>query len=194
MLITPSKIALVICLTMLATGLMLWQFNIAWPGFATGIFILMLVILAIIDLHIQLLPDKLTQPLIWGGLLANLNGTFVPLQDAVLGAVFGYLALWLLARAYLFCCQQQGIGHGDFKLAAALGAWLGYKILFTETLILALLGGGSAGLLMLLIFFHKKRYRLSEQRQSFTRLLQTPIPFGPFLAAAGIWSILFSVN
>lgn len=194
MLITPSRIVLIIFLVIIASALILWQFNSAWPGIAAGIFIFTLVLLAIIDLHIQLLPDKLTQPLIWGGLLVNLKGTFVPLQDAVLGAVFGYLTLWLLAKIYLLWRQQEGIGYGDFKLAAALGAWLGYKILLTETLILALLGGGSAGLLMLIIFLHKKRYRLSAQRQSFSRLLQTPIPFGPFLAAAGIWSMLFSVN
>ena len=194
MLITPFRIVLIICFAIIAVGLILWQFNVTWPSIAAGIFILALVILAIIDLHIQLLPDKLTQPLIWGGLLVNLKGTFVPLEDAVLGAVFGYLALWLLARVYLLWRQQEGIGYGDFKLAAALGAWLGYKILFTETLILALIASGSAGLLMLIIFLHKKKYRLSEQRQSFARLLQTPIPFGPFLAAAGIWSILFSVH
>jgi len=194
MLIKPSKLALIICLVIIAIGFLIWQLNFAWPDIAAGIFMLSLMVLAIIDLHIQLLPDKLTQPLMWGGLLVNLKGTFVPLQDAVLGAVFGYLTLWLLAKIYLLWRQQEGIGYGDFKLAAALGAWLGYKILLTETLILALLGGGSTGLLMLIIFLHKKRYRLSDQRQSFARLLQTPIPFGPFLAAAGIWSILFSVN
>lgn len=194
MLIKPSKLALIICFVIIAIGLLIWQLNFAWPDIAAGIFMLTLVVLAIIDLHIQLLPDRLTQPLMWGGLLVNLKGAFVPLQDAVLGAVFGYLTLWLLAKIYLLWRQQEGIGYGDFKLAAALGAWLGYKILLTETLILALLGGGSAGLLMLIIFLHKKRYRLSDQRQSFARLLQTPIPFGPFLAAAGIWSMIFSVN
>jgi leader peptidase (prepilin peptidase)/N-methyltransferase len=194
MLITPFRIVLLLCLGLVMVGLMMWRFDFAWQGIAASIFIIMLVVLSIIDLYIQLLPDWLTQPLLWLGLLVNLKGAFVPLSDAVIGAVTGYMLLWLLAKIYLFWRGQEGIGHGDFKLAAVLGAWLGYKILLTETLVLALLGGGLTGLIMIAIFLFRRKYRAMVQTHSLINLLHTAIPFGPFLAAAGIWSILFSIN
>ena len=104
-----------------------WLFG-ATPAAALAIvFVLTLLALAWIDAETGLLPDLLTLPLLWLGLLANLNGVFVPLQDAVLGAVAGYLVLWSVYWGFLLCTGREGMGHGDFKLLAALGAWLGWR-------------------------------------------------------------------
>jgi leader peptidase (prepilin peptidase)/N-methyltransferase len=121
--------------------------------------------LIIIDLQHQLLPDQLTLGLLWIGLLVNLFTTFAPLHDAVIGAAAGYLALWLIGNTYSLLTKKIGMGAGDFKLLAALGAWFGWMllpwILFTAALLGIIIGGGT----------------LLLQKKSFSQT----IPFGPFL-------------
>lgn len=124
--------------------------------------------LALIDLREQLLPDCLTQPLLWVGLLINLHLHFLPLADALYGAVAGYLALWLVYWGHRLATGREGLGYGDFKLLSALGAWCGWQALPSILLLAAL--GGIVG------------WALFFQRQD----RDNAIPFGPFLAFAGL--------
>ncbi|BEV73346.1 A24 family peptidase [Paludibacterium sp. THUN1379] len=128
-----------------------------------------LIALLVIDAETGLLPDSLTLPLLWAGLLFNLNGARVPLSQAVLGAVAGYLVLWLLYWCFRLLTGREGLGYGDFKLLAALGAWLGWQALPPLLLLSSLTGLVAAGILMLL--------RRMSRRDA--------LPFGPFLALAG---------
>ena len=132
-----------------------------------------LLALSVIDARHRWLPDVLVLPTLWLGLLLNLNDLFTPLPDAVLGAALGYLSLWSVNFLYHTCTGRQGMGHGDFKLLALLGAWGGWSIL-PATLTLASLLGASIGLFLL-------RKRGST--------LTTAMPFGPYLAIAGwiVW-------
>ncbi len=132
-------------------------------------FAITLLTLSLIDLKHFVLPDALTLPLLWAGLLANIWGYFAPLQDAVIGAVLGYMSLWVIYWSFKLLRGKEGLGYGDFKLNAAIGAWLGWQALPAVVLIAAI-SGLCAGLLLMAA----KRMR-SEQ----------PLPFGPFLAAAG---------
>ncbi len=132
-----------------------------------------LIALAIIDWQLQWLPDCLTLPLLWSGLAVNLFALFAPLQDAVLGAILGYLALWCVNQAYRLLRGEPGIGHGDFKLLAALGAWVGWNLLP----IILLLAASLALLLSL----------PSQTRQSSG--LRAPLAFGSYLASMG-WLVL----
>jgi leader peptidase (prepilin peptidase)/N-methyltransferase len=125
-------------------------------------------------LDTQLLPDELTLPLLWLGLLINLNGTFVPLRDAVIGAAAGYLFLWLVYWMFLAATGKEGIGYGDFKLLAALGAWMGWAMLPLIVLLSSVVGA-TFGLLMIALKRHQR---------------DMPIPFGPFLATAGLLALL----
>ncbi|MDN0082168.1 A24 family peptidase [Crenobacter sp. SG2305] len=157
----------------LATGLvfalMAWQLG---PGSELAGAILLtaaLIALAFIDADTQLLPDCLTLPLLWAGLLFNLVTGLVPLADAVLGAVFGYLALWLVYWAFRLATGKEGMGYGDFKLLAALGAWLGWQALPLVILLSSLVG---ALIGIALIMVHR-----AGRNQA--------LPFGPYLAAAG---------
>ncbi len=124
--------------------------------------------LALIDLQHQLLPDCLTQPLLWAGLLLHTLGHTLPLRDALYGAAAGYLSLWLVYWIFRLATGREGLGYGDFKLLAALGAWCGWQGLPTLVLLAAI--SGILG------------YLLLYQRQSSTVV----IPFGPFLAFAGL--------
>ncbi|MFI8415735.1 prepilin peptidase [Serratia sp. NPDC078593] len=136
---------------------------------------IILTALAFIDHLYQWLPDSLTLPLLWGGLWVNLHWPFVPLADSVRGAICGYLLLWGINRIYLLVRGRQGIGHGDFKLLAALGAWGGWNIV-PMILLLASLCALLIGLPLYL------------QRQT---SWQTPLPFGSYLALAGGLSLAF---
>ena len=128
-----------------------------------------LLALALIDYDTQFLPDDLTLPLLWAGLAVNLTGAFVSLPAAVIGAMAGYLSLWSVYWAFRLATGKEGMGYGDFKLLAALGAWLGWAAL-PGIIISAALVGAAIGLLMVGIGRHARG---------------KPIPFGPFLAAAG---------
>lgn len=134
-----------------------------------------LVALTMIDLDEFLLPDQLTLPLIWIGLLFNLNGAIVPLEDAVLGAVFGYLSLWSIYWLFKLVTGKEGMGYGDFKLLAAIGAFLGWQMLPIVVLLSSFVGA-IVGIAMMLILGRDKNI---------------PIPFGPYLAAAGLLAALW---
>ena len=134
-----------------------------------------LLALAFIDADTTLLPDSMTQPLLWMGLLLNLNATFVPLSEAVIGACAGYLVLWLVYWGFKLATGKEGMGYGDFKLLAALGAWLGWKMLLPIVL-LSSLAGAVIGIVLILL---ARRGR------------QVPMPFGPYLAIAGFLALLY---
>lgn len=155
------------------SGFIAWHFGFGWQ--AAGVLVLSWGLLAasLIDADHQLLPDELTLPLLWLGLIVNSFGVFVPLTDAMWGAVAGYLSLWSVFWLFRLLTGQDGLGYGDFKLLALLGAWGGWQIL-PLTILLAALAGTLGGLTLL---------RLRNAQVS------TPIPFGPYLAMAG-WAAL----
>jgi len=152
-----------------------WRFGPTWQGLAACLFLWTLVALAFVDADTQLLPDDLTLPLLWGGLLANLFGLFAPLSSAVIGAIAGYLSLWTVYWLFKLIRGKEGMGHGDFKLLAALGAWLGWSMLPQIVLVSSVLGavGGIAAIVA------RGRDRA------------TPLPFGPWLAGAGVIALFF---
>ncbi len=139
---TPISIRypLIELLTGILFGVVAWQYGWTMAAFGGLILTALLIALTFIDADTQYLPDSLTLPLIWLGLLFNLSGTFVPLKSAVLGAVFGYMSLWLLCFIYKLLTGKIGMGNGDFKLLAALGAWLGVGILPVLVFMAALIG------------------------------------------------------
>jgi len=132
-------------------------------------FTLLLIAMAGIDAKEKLLPDQITLPLLWVGLIANLNGFFVPASEAIIGAVAGYLALWSVYWVFKLITGKEGMGYGDFKLLAALGAWLGWQML-PLVILLSSAVGAVVGIIIIMM-------------SGKDRNLQ--IPFGPFLAAAG---------
>jgi leader peptidase (prepilin peptidase) / N-methyltransferase len=160
---------LVELLTALLTGFTAWHFGTDWPAIGAIILVWALIALAAIDLDTQLLPDCITLPLLWLGLLFNLDGTFVSLHSAVLGAIGGYLALWAIYWLFKLTTGKEGMGYGDFKLLGALGAWLGWQML-PAVVLLSSLVGATVGI-SLIVFARRGR--------------NVPIPFGPYLAAAG---------
>jgi leader peptidase (prepilin peptidase)/N-methyltransferase len=132
-----------------------------------------LVALTVIDLRTQLLPDAITLPLLWLGLLLSIPGMFVKPAAAILGAAAGYLSLWLVYHAFRLATGKEGMGHGDFKLLAALGAWFGWSALPLLVLLSSVVGT-VVGLGLILLRKHDRN---------------VPIPFGPYLALAG-WIVL----
>ena len=128
-----------------------------------------LIALLFIDQERRLLPDALTLPLLWGGLLCNCFGLFADLHSAVGGCVFGYLILWTVCHLFRLLTGKHGLGHGDFKLLAAIGAWLGWQAL-PLVILLSSFGGAVVGIVLIAL----GRRRRDE-----------PLPFGPYLAVAG---------
>lgn len=163
----------------LAAGLLaLWSaahFGYGFTSVAVMGLALALLCLAVIDLNTQLLPDSIVLPLLWFGLAFNLVGGLVPIADAVVGAMAGYLSLWLVFHGFLLLTGKEGMGHGDFKLFAALGAWLGWQLL-VWVILAASLVGAVVGIGLQL------SGRLGRDK---------PMPFGPFLAAAGWLTLLY---
>ncbi len=155
--------------TALLTMFVLWQFGNSLQSAFAILLCWSLITLTMIDADHQLLPDSITLPLIWLGLIANSFGLFVDLNSAVWGAIAGYLSLWSVFWLFKLLTNKDGMGYGDFKLLAALGAWLGWKML-PLIIVLSSLVGAVLGSLMLL---------RKNQSQG------TPIPFGPYLAVAG---------
>jgi leader peptidase (prepilin peptidase)/N-methyltransferase len=162
-------------LTALLSGLLVWRFGSGWAGLATLLFTYLLLAMTFIDFDTKFLPDDLTYPLLWAGLLVNMNGTFVPLRDAVIGAAAGYLALWSVYWLFKLATGKEGMGYGDFKLLAALGAWLGWQMLPTIILLSSVVGA-IVGIGLIVV---ARRSR------------DNPIPFGPYLAAAGMIALLY---
>jgi leader peptidase (prepilin peptidase) / N-methyltransferase len=144
-------------------------------GFAAFFFVACLIALTFIDLDTFLLPDAITLPLLWAGLLFNLAQGFTDLRSAVLGAVVGYLVLWSVYWAFKLATGKEGMGYGDFKLLGAIGAWFGWQMLPLAILASSLVGAlVGIGLIVL-----RKQGR------------DTPIPFGPYLAGAGIITLFW---
>lgn len=137
-----------------------------------------LICLIFIDIDHQLLPDRITLPLLWAGLFANSFGLFTSLESAVYGAIAGYLSLWSVYWAFKLLTGKEGMGYGDFKLLAALGAWAG----LSQIPLIILLSSVVGAVLGILMIMTKKQ----EQ--------QTPIPFGPYLAIAGWIAIIWGDN
>jgi leader peptidase (prepilin peptidase)/N-methyltransferase len=151
------------------TAFVVYHFGFTLEGLLALLFSWSLLALTGIDFNEQLLPDNITLPLLWLGLLVNLNNTFASLDSAVLGAVFGYLSLWWVFWLFKLLSGKEGMGHGDFKLLAALGAWLGWQQLLLIILLSSMVGA-VVGILLIMFTGRDK---------------QIPIPFGPYLAAAG---------
>jgi leader peptidase (prepilin peptidase)/N-methyltransferase len=152
-----------------------WHFGFTWQ--AGGMLLLTwgLLAMSLIDVDHQLLPDSLVLPLLWLGLIANSFGVFTSLENAMWGAVAGYLSLWSVYWLFKLVTGKEGMGYGDFKLLAMLGAWGGWQVL-PLTILLSSLVGAVLGLIML-------RLRNAET--------STPIPFGPYLAIAGWIALLW---
>ncbi len=151
------------------------HFGIGWQAVAAIFLTWALITLSLIDFDVQLLPDSITLPLLWLGLLLNLNGLFTDLPSAVIGAALGYLALWSVYQLFKWMTGKEGMGYGDFKLLALFGAWFGWQFLPQIILISALVG---AVVGVSLIFL------LGRDRN-------IPIPFGPYLAVAGWVAMLW---
>ena len=134
-----------------------------------------MVALTFIDLDTQLLPDDITLPLLWLGLAFNLAGTYTELSSAVVGAMAGYLALWSVFWLFKLATGKEGMGYGDFKLLGAIGAWLGWQVL-PLTILLSSLVGAVVGIALIAFARHGRN---------------VPIPFGPYLAAAGVIALFW---
>ena len=149
---------------------MAWHFGTGLAGLSSVLFACFLIALALIDFDTQLLPDDLTLPLMWCGLLVNTQNVFCSLNAAVVGAVLGYGILWSVYWVFKLSTGKEGMGYGDFKLLAALGAWYGWTML-PVTILLSSLGGAVIGIGLMIL---AKRGR------------DVPMPFGPYLAIAGL--------
>ncbi len=156
-------------------GLVAWQFGYTYTTLFAWVFTYALVALTFIDFDTQLLPDDITLPLLWLGLLFNLNGGFIDLKSAVIGAIVGYLILWSVYWLFKIVTGKEGMGYGDFKLLAAIGAWFGWQLIPAVILLSSVLG---AVIGIGLIAFRGKEGG-------------TAIPFGPFLALGGIAALFF---
>lgn len=157
------------------SGYAAWHFGFGWAVLGALPFLWTMIALAFIDLDTQLLPDDLTLPLLWLGLAFNLGGVHASLQDAVLGAMAGYLTLWSVYWLFKLATGKEGMGYGDFKLLGALGAWLGWQLL-PLTILLSSVVGAVVGILLIVFARHGRN---------------TPIPFGPYLATAGVIALFW---
>jgi leader peptidase (prepilin peptidase)/N-methyltransferase len=169
-----ASISLRYPLVELLTGLLFayaaWHFGYGLPALAALGFTAALIALTGIDFDTHLLPDDITLPLLWAGLLVNMFGAFTDLKSAVIGAMAGYLALWSVYWLFKLFTGKEGMGYGDFKLLAALGAWLGWQML-PLAILLSSFVGAAIGLSMMVFARHGRN---------------VPIPFGPYLAIAGL--------
>jgi leader peptidase (prepilin peptidase)/N-methyltransferase len=156
-------------LTAALSAIVAWQFGFSAACLGALLLTWSLIALTFIDLDHQLLPDKITLPLVWLGLFFNLFSTFTDLSSSVIGAIAGYLALWSVYHLFRLVTGKEGMGYGDFKLLAALGAWMGWQLL-PMIVLLSSLVGAVVGISLILLKNHQR---------------DIPIPFGPYLAAAG---------
>lgn len=156
-------------LTGIVAAVVAVRFGFGLPALLALILSFSLVALAGIDVDTQFLPDSITLPMLWLGLFANYFGTFVSLDEAVLGAIFGYLILWTVFWGFKLATGKDGMGYGDFKLLAMLGAWLGWQVL-PVIIVLSSVVGAIVGIGLMLFKGHDR---------------SKPIPFGPYLATAG---------
>ena len=179
----PARYPVVEALTGLVSGFLVWHFGYTADAAAALGITWALIALTVIDLDHQLLPDSITLPLLWAGLLFHLvvgpqpdSSPFAAsLADGVIGAMAGYLSLWLVYQGFRLVTGKEGMGYGDFKLFAALLAWLGYQM-FLPILLLSALTGAVTGICLMALGRHGR---------------QEPMPFGPFLAAAGFVALVW---
>ncbi len=162
-------------LSSLLSGYAVWRFGASWTSVGALLFIWGMIALTFIDFDTQLLPDSITLPLVWMGLLLNLDGTYVDLKSAVIGAVAGYLSLWAVYWAFKLATGKEGMGYGDFKLLAAVGAWLGWQML-PLTILASSMVGAVVGITLIVFARHGRNI---------------PIPFGPYLAAAAVIALFW---
>lgn len=161
--------------TAILTAYIVYKFGYSWQT-GTALFLVWgLIALSAIDFKTTLLPDNITLPLLWLGIVVNYFGVFCSLEDSVLGAVFGYLSLWTVFHIFKIITGKEGMGYGDFKLLALLGAWLGWQYLIAIILISSVLGS-VIGITLIL---------------SKTLDRGTPTPFGPYLALGGLVCLLW---
>ncbi len=157
----------------IATGLLsaavVFYIGFNWNGLAALVFTWSLIVLTMIDFDTYLLPDDITLPLLWLGLIVNSFGGFTDLSSALWGAITGYLSLWSVYKLFKLLTGKEGMGYGDFKLLAALGAWMGWQML-PQIILLSSLVGAAIGISLIVIRGRDKNI---------------PIPFGPYLAIAG---------
>ncbi len=162
-----------------ATGLLsaytAWHFGPTLAMVGALLLVWSLIALAAIDLDTQLLPDSITLPLLWLGIAFNLAGAFVDLPTSIIGAMAGYLALWSVYWLFKLTTGKEGMGYGDFKLLAALGAWLGWQML-PAIILLSSVVGAIVGISLIVAARHGRN---------------VPIPFGPYLAAAGVIALFW---
>ncbi|MDE2389323.1 MAG: prepilin peptidase [Betaproteobacteria bacterium] len=162
-------------LTALASGFVAWHYGYSFAMLAALIFVWALIALAVIDLNTQLLPDDITLPLLWIGLLVNINQGFTDIQSAVIGAIAGYLSLWSIYWCFKLMTGKEGMGYGDFKLLAAIGAWLGWSML-PIVILLSSLVGAFVGIGLILAAKLNKN---------------VPIPFGPYLVGGALIALFW---
>lgn len=174
----PARYPIIEILTGLLSLAVAYLLPFGWPVLFALIFTWLLISLTFIDFDSMLLPDQLTLSLLWLGLLVNMSGTFIGLQDALLGAVFGYLILWSIYWGFKLLTGKEGMGYGDFKLLAALGAWFGWQAL-PLIIVLSSCAGVIIGVAVI---------ATSTDKQS------RPIPFGPYLAIAGWIYLIYGVE
>lgn len=171
-----SKISLtypaVELVTAVLSSMFAWRFGATPAGCASLVLLWALVALFLIDLNTMLLPDSITLPVLWLGLVVNAFAVFTPLQDAVLGAAAGYMSFWVVAKLFLMLRGVEGVGQGDYKLFALIGAWGGWQIL-PATLLVASLSTAAVGISI--------RLRGSDR----------PLPFGPGLVIGGLLCLMF---
>ncbi len=162
-------------LTAALSGYIAWRYGFSWHTLATLVFVWAMIALAFIDLDTFYLPDNITLPLLWAGLFVNMGGVFVDLESAVIGAIAGYLALWLVFWGYKLVTGKDGMGYGDFKLLAAIGAWLGWKML-PVVILLSSFVGAIVGISLIVFARHGRN---------------VPIPFGPYLVMGGLIALFW---
>ena len=173
-----ARYPLVELLAALLSAAAAWKWGVSLQTLGALLLVWTLIALAFIDLDTTLLPDSLTLPLLWLGLLFNLGGHFASLSDAVVGAMAGYGVLWSVYWLFKLVTGKDGMGYGDFKLLAAIGAWLGWQML-PVTLLLSSVVGAAIGIAMIVLVKHDRR---------------VPIPFGPYLAGGGLVALLFGAD
>ena len=170
-----ARYPIVEAMTGLLSGLVAWHFGFGIAGLSALILLWGMIALTFIDADTQLLPDSITLPLLWLGLIVNSDNTFTDLRSAVLGAVFGYLALWSVYWLFKLATKKEGMGYGDFKLLSAIGAWLGWQVL-PLVILLSSVVGAVIGIALIVLA------RMGRN---------IPLPFGPYLAMAGFIALLW---
>ena len=162
-------------LTGIMSGFIAWHFGYGFITVAALIFVWSMIALAFIDLDTQLLPDAVTLPLLWIGLLINLGNGFTDISSAVIGAASGYIFLWLIYWCFKIATGKEGMGYGDFKLLAVIGAWFGWKML-PLVILFSSLAGAVIGIGLIIVAKNKR---------------DTPFPFGPYLVGGGLVALFW---